>query len=100
MRDLDVALDAWHTHNYGEWFDIGEWRLRFHRAGHIPGAAMVDKLRPQNFAYYGVGIWTLELVQTLVVLSHWIVIYFVSNLHMVDESTQTARKKKQDLLHE
>ena len=27
MRDLDVALDAWHTHNYGEWFDIGEWRL-------------------------------------------------------------------------
>tara|TARA_Y100001970_G_scaffold291533_1_gene429036 strand:- start:2432 stop:3808 length:1377 start_codon:yes stop_codon:yes gene_type:complete len=47
MRDLDAALDAWDTHNIGEWFSIGSWNLRFHRAGHIPGAVMVEIETPE-----------------------------------------------------
>ena len=53
MRDLDVALDAWQTHNFGEWFNVGEWRLRFHRAGHIPGAAMVEIETPELRLLWG-----------------------------------------------
>ena len=40
-RDMDEALQAWSTHRLGEWFEIGAWKCRFHRAGHIPGAVMV-----------------------------------------------------------
>ena len=53
MRDLDVALDAWRTHNFGEWFNVGEWRLRFHRAGHIPGAAMIEIETPELRLLWG-----------------------------------------------
>ncbi len=47
MRDLDAALDAWQSHDIGEWFEIGAWKLRFHRAGHIPGAIMIEIQTPE-----------------------------------------------------
>ena len=37
-RDLEEALQSWVTHDLGEWFELGAWNCRFHRAGHIPGA--------------------------------------------------------------
>jgi len=46
-RDLDAALNAWQTHDVGEWFEIGEWKCRFHRAGHIPGAIMIEIETPE-----------------------------------------------------
>lgn len=46
-RDLDEALGSWETHELGEWFEIGAWRCRFHRAGHIPGAVMVEIETPE-----------------------------------------------------
>ena len=41
-RDLDLALDSWETHKIGESFKIGEWDCKFHLAGHMPGAVMVE----------------------------------------------------------
>ena len=41
-RDMSVALGGWVTHPFDEWFEIGSWRCRLHRAGHIPGASMVE----------------------------------------------------------
>ncbi len=46
-RDLEEALQAWTTHQIGEWFEIGEWKCRFHRAGHIPGAVMIEIETPE-----------------------------------------------------
>ncbi len=45
-RDLDLALNSWATHKIGEWFDIGEWRCKFHLAGHMPGAVMIEIVTP------------------------------------------------------
>ena len=53
MRDLDAALGAWETHDMGEWFEIGAWRLRFHLAGHIPGAAMIEIETPELRLLWG-----------------------------------------------
>ena len=41
-RDLEYALESWITHDYQEWFTVGAWRCRLHRAGHMPGAAMIE----------------------------------------------------------
>jgi len=41
-RDMEAALDSWCPHQFGEWFDVGDWRCRLHPAGHIPGAAMIE----------------------------------------------------------
>ncbi|MED5273547.1 MAG: MBL fold metallo-hydrolase [Candidatus Thermoplasmatota archaeon] len=41
-RDMEVALDSWVPHQFGSWFDVGQWRCRLHPAGHIPGAAMIE----------------------------------------------------------
>ena len=41
-RDLDLALDSWKTHKIGESFKIGEWDCKFHLAGHMPGAVMIE----------------------------------------------------------
>ena len=97
MRDLDVALGAWNTHNFGEWFNIGEWRLRFHRAGHIPGAAMIEIETPELRLLWGGDMDTLGPVQMLVERRRWIATYFALNPHMVVVSTPIARKKKPDL---
>ena len=47
-RDLEYALESWVTHDYQEWFTIGEWKCRLHRAGHMPGAAMVEIETPTH----------------------------------------------------
>lgn len=41
-RDMETALDSWVTHHLEDWFEIGQWRCRLLRAGHIPGAAMLE----------------------------------------------------------
>ncbi len=41
-RDMETALDSWVTHELEDWFEIGHWRCRLLRAGHIPGAAMLE----------------------------------------------------------
>lgn len=41
-RDLEDAELAAEVHGFGEEFSIGSWKCNFHRAGHVPGAAMVD----------------------------------------------------------
>ena len=54
---------------------------------------MVEIETPELRLLWG-GDMDTRLVQTVVVLSHWIVICFVSNLHMVDGNTQTAREEE------
>jgi|TARA_B100000678_G_scaffold173050_1_gene144383 putative mRNA 3-end processing factor len=46
-RDMEEALQAWTTHQIGDWFEIGDWKCRFHRAGHIPGAVMIEIETPE-----------------------------------------------------
>ena len=41
-RDMDTALGSWVTHEFESWFEVGAWRCRLLRAGHIPGAAMLE----------------------------------------------------------
>ena len=47
-RDMEMALESWIPHEFREWFEIGDWNCRLHRAGHIPGAAMIEILTPQK----------------------------------------------------
>ena len=47
-RDLEYALESWITHDYGDWFTIGAWKCRLHRAGHMPGAAMIEIETPTH----------------------------------------------------
>ncbi|MBT4180695.1 MAG: MBL fold metallo-hydrolase [Euryarchaeota archaeon] len=47
-RDLEYALESWVTHEYGEWFDVGKWKCRLHRAGHMPGACMIEIVTPTH----------------------------------------------------
>jgi putative mRNA 3-end processing factor len=47
-RDLEYALESWITHEYEEWFEIGAWKCRLHRAGHMPGAAMIEIETPTH----------------------------------------------------
>ena len=55
-RDMEVALDSWIPHQFGEWFTVGEWNCRLHPAGHIPGAAMIEIKTPQATI-----LWTGDL---------------------------------------
>jgi len=47
-RDLEEALDHLVVHPFNEWVETGGWRWRFLRAGHIPGAAMVEIETPNR----------------------------------------------------
>ena len=47
-RDMELALDSWATHRFGEWFDLSDWKCRLHPAGHIPGAAMIEIKTPET----------------------------------------------------
>ena len=41
-RDIDEAVSSWKTHSFDKvWEDEG-WKLKLTRAGHIPGAAMLN----------------------------------------------------------
>ena len=41
-RDIDTAMDSWITHEFDESWNQGEWKLNLTRAGHIPGAGMLN----------------------------------------------------------
>ncbi len=47
-RDIDIALSSWKTHSYNKNWNLGDWNLELHRAGHIPGAAMLHVETPER----------------------------------------------------
>ena len=40
-RDIDIALSSWNTHKFNTPWEQKDWKMELHRAGHIPGAAML-----------------------------------------------------------
>ena len=40
-RDIDDAIHSWITHDFSSPWEIDDWKLKFEKAGHIPGAAML-----------------------------------------------------------
>ena len=47
-RDIDLALSAWNTHKFNKSWSQDDWKLELHRAGHIPGAAMLHVETPNK----------------------------------------------------
>jgi len=47
-RDIDLALSAWKTHKFNQSWKQDDWKLELHRAGHIPGAAMLHVETPNK----------------------------------------------------
>ena len=47
-RDIDLALSAWKTHAFNESWHQDDWKLELHKAGHIPGAAMLHVETPNK----------------------------------------------------
>lgn len=47
-RDIDLALSAWDTHKFNAAWAQDDWKLELHRAGHIPGAAMLHVETPNK----------------------------------------------------
>ena len=41
-RDIDGAVSSWKTHRFGDTWTNNNWKLTLERAGHIPGAAMLN----------------------------------------------------------
>ncbi len=41
-RDIDEAILSWETHNFNEVWHNNDWKLSLKKAGHIPGAAMLN----------------------------------------------------------
>jgi putative mRNA 3-end processing factor len=64
-RDMEYALDSWYPHEYGEWFKVGAWECRLHRAGHLPGAAMVEIKTPTHSILWSGDIDTRDSPNTL-----------------------------------
>ena len=47
-RDIDIAVNSWYVHNFGESWHHHDWVLTLHSAGHIPGAAMLEIQTPEQ----------------------------------------------------
>jgi len=47
-RDIDTALASWHVHEFNEPWKHHSWTLTLRRAGHIPGAAMLEIETPSH----------------------------------------------------
>ena len=47
-RDIDLALSAWDAHKFNAPWTQDDWKLELHRAGHIPGAAMLHVETPNK----------------------------------------------------
>ena len=47
-RDIDTALASWHTHEFDQPWTHHSWTLTLRRAGHIPGAAMLEIETPNH----------------------------------------------------
>jgi len=41
-RDIDIATSSWKIHDFGKSWEKDSWKLRLEKAGHIPGAAMLN----------------------------------------------------------
>jgi len=47
-RDLEEAMYAWKTQKFNNWNEHESWKWKLHRAGHIPGASMVEIETPSH----------------------------------------------------
>ena len=47
-RDIDTAMISWKTHNFENQWNQDDWKLSLHKAGHIPGAAMLKVETPEK----------------------------------------------------
>ncbi|MDA7740220.1 MBL fold metallo-hydrolase [Euryarchaeota archaeon] len=47
-RDIDTAIDAWRIHDFDAPWNHDDWKLTLRKAGHIPGAAMLDLETPDR----------------------------------------------------
>lgn len=47
-RDAEESEYAWNIHNYNEINELDDWSWCFRKAGHIPGAAMIDIQTPNK----------------------------------------------------
>ncbi|MDA0648811.1 MAG: MBL fold metallo-hydrolase [archaeon] len=47
-RDIDTALESWQIHDYDKKWQHEDWQLSLHKAGHIPGAAMLEIETPNR----------------------------------------------------
>ena len=47
-RDIDTALESWNIHEFNKPWMHNDWKLELQRAGHIPGAAMLNIETPQR----------------------------------------------------
>jgi len=47
-RDIDIAMDSWKTHSFEKPWMQEDWELSLHKAGHIPGAAMLKVNTPNK----------------------------------------------------
>ena len=47
-RDIDTAMNSWKTHSFEEAWKQDDWNLSLHKAGHIPGAAMLKVDTPEK----------------------------------------------------
>ena len=64
-RDLEYALESWVTHEYDEWFVLGAWKCRLHRAGHMPGACMIEIETPTHRILWSGDLDTRDSPNTL-----------------------------------
>ena len=47
-RDIDTAMDSWVIHDFEKPWMQDDWKLSIHKAGHIPGAAMLKVDTPEK----------------------------------------------------
>ena len=53
-RDIDTAMDSWITHEFDTQWEQQDWKLSLSRAGHIPGAGMLNIDTPsKNILFTG-----------------------------------------------
>ena len=53
-RDIDTAMDSWITHEFDTQWEQQDWKLSLFRAGHIPGAGMLNIDTPsKNILFTG-----------------------------------------------
>ena len=59
-RDIDLALSAWKTHPFNQSWNQSDWKLELHKAGHIPGAAMLHVETPTKKVLFSGDIDTRD----------------------------------------
>ena len=64
-RDIDLALSAWKTHQFNQPWKQDDWKLELHRAGHIPGAAMLHVETPNKSVLFSGDFDTRDSQRTV-----------------------------------